>query len=236
MTNIFQKILRQIYPNHCPVCDRVLYDRLICPRCAKKLTYAVQPVCLSCGKPVENAAQEYCSDCSRKTHVFDQGRAVWVYQGPMRQILYRYKYSNRRDYTDFFAAEAARIYEPWIRRRRIEAVVPIPLSRKRRRTRGYNQAEVFAKQLSLLLGLPFYTKLLVRVRNTTPQKQLSVKERKNNLKNAFKIAGNVVKLKRVLLVDDIYTTGSTMDAAARVLKQAGAAEVYCLCISIGQGQ
>lgn len=234
--DIFPKILRQIYPDRCPVCDRVLYDTLICPGCVKKIKYVSQPVCFCCGKPLEDVHQEYCGDCTKRHHVFLQGKAVFCYQGAMRKIMYRYKYSNRRDYTEFFAAEAARLYGQWIKRCGIEQIIPIPLSKKRRRQRGYNQAELFAKRLSQLIRIPMNKKLLLRTRDTTPQKQLSVQERKNNLKNAFKIAQNVVKSERVLLVDDIYTTGSTIDAAAFTLKQEGIKEVYFLCISIGHGQ
>lgn len=233
---VFQNFLRQLYPDRCPVCDRVLFHTLICPECAKKLKYIKQPVCYTCGKPLADARREYCADCMKRKHEFCQGKAVFYYQGQMQGILYRYKYSNRRDYTEFLASEAARIYGGWARQCGIEAVMPIPLSKKKKRQRGYNQAELFARRFAQLAGLPFQAGQLARIRNTIPQKQLSVEERKNNLKNAFKIVKNVVNLKKVLLVDDIYTTGSTIDAAASALKQAGVQEIYFLCISIGQGQ
>lgn len=226
----------QLYPNRCPVCGKTLYDTLICGGCLGKLKYVKQPVCCACGKPLTDECMEYCMDCSSSGHEFRQGKAVFCYQGPVRDMLYRYKYSNRRDYTEFFAREAARLYAGWIKRCGIQAIIPVPLSKKKRRRRGYNQAELFARRLAGLLNLPCEAKLLVRARDTAPQKKLSRGERKNNLKNAFKITENIVKLDRVLLVDDIYTTGSTIDAAALVLKQAGVREIYFLCISIGQGQ
>ncbi len=231
-----RQLVRQLYPDRCPVCDRVLYDTLICPACLSRIRYVKQPACYSCGKPLTGAWQEYCGDCGGRHHEFRQGKAVFLYQGQMRQIIYRYKYSNRRDYTEFFATEAARLYGDWVKQQKITQIIPVPLSKQKRRLRGYNQAETFARRFAQLCGLPCRTGILLRIRNTTPQKQLSVRDRKNNLKNAFKIGGNVVKLDRVLLVDDIYTTGSTIDAAALVLKQAGVTEVYFLCISIGQGQ
>lgn len=154
----------------------------------------------------------------------------------MQKMLYRFKYSNRRDYADFFAAQAAQLYGSWLKQCSPDIVVPIPLAAKRRRKRGYNQAEVFAKRLAQECGLTYSSKILKRVHNTVPQKQLTAVQRKNNMKNAFKIVENIVKLDRVLLVDDIYTTGSTIDAAALALKQAGVKKVYYLCISIGQGQ
>lgn len=231
-----RKALRLLYPDRCPVCDRMLRDTWICPACAKKIQYITQPFCYSCGKQLDRQEQEYCLDCSRKKHAYRQGRAVFRYQGPVRGMLYRYKYSNRRDYTEFFAREAVRLYGDWVRRLGIDLVVPVPLSKKRSRVRGYNQADLFGKRFAELCGLDYDAQKLIRIRNTAPQKQLSVQERKNNLKNAFKINGNVVNLKRILLIDDIYTTGSTIDAAALVLKQSGIEDVFYLCISIGQGQ
>lgn len=233
---ILYNMLLLLYPNRCPVCDRVLTDSLICPQCARRLKYISQPVCYSCGKPLNDAVAEYCLDCTKNRHEYRQGRAVFSYQGPVRGILYRYKYSNRRDYTEFFASEAAGLYGNWVKTLGISMVIPIPLSAERKRQRGYNQADLFARRFAGLCGLPYHSKILIRTRDTVPQKELSARERKNNLKNAFKITENVVNLNRILLIDDIYTTGSTIDAAARVLKQSGVKEIYYLCISIGQGQ
>ncbi len=236
MKTLPEKAVRQIYPNRCPVCNRVPErGRLICPSCARKLAYVRQPCCCKCGRPLADMRQEYCGDCRSAQHEFAQGRAVWIYQGHMRRILYRYKYGNRRDYAEFFAAEAYRVYGGFIRTAGIEAVIPVPLHKKRQKKRGYNQAELFAGRLCALCGVPLENRLLYRVKNTAPLKKLSAKERKNNLKKAFKVGKNIVKLKRVLLVDDIYTTGSTLNAAAAVLKEAGVGEVYVLCISIGSG-
>ena len=236
LNQLFRKALRLLYPDRCPVCNRVLYDTRICPGCARKIKYVVQPYCFTCGKPLTDNRQEYCTDCRKKRHEYLQGKAVFCYQGAMPKILYRYKYGNRRDYTEFFAVEAVKLYGDWVKQCKIQEIIPIPLARKKKRLRGYNQAEVFARRLSELLVIPLNARILIRTRDTVPQKQLSARERKNNLKNAFKIDQNVVKSKRVLLVDDIYTTGSTIDAAALALKQAGVREVYFLCISIGQGQ
>ncbi len=236
MRALWLALLRQLYPNRCPVCDRVLFDAWICPSCDAKLKYVSQPVCFQCGKPLESSIQEYCSDCQKGRHHFIQGRAVFCYQGAVRGMLYRYKYAGRRDYSEFFAVQAAKRYADWARQRGIEMVLPIPLSKKRKRRRGYNQAEMFAKKFSELAGLPFDAKLLVRTRDTLPQKRLSARERKNNLKNAFKMSQSVVNLNKVLLIDDIYTTGSTIDAAVLACMQAGVREIYYLCISIGQGQ
>lgn len=103
------------------------------------------------------------------------------------------------------------------------------------RQRGFNQAELIAREINRQTGIPVYRKLLVRVRDTRAQKELNDEERKINLKKAFKTTSNKVQLNHILLIDDIYTTGSTMQEAAGELRRSGAEEIYCLSISIGRG-
>lgn len=248
-------LLHLLYPKRCPICDGLVSpsagaefvwgkEKLrisaslyypVCDSCRKKIIYVQEPACKQCGKPLEEVRQEFCGDCARKKHEFLQGKALWVYKGPVKESVYRLKYGNRREYAISYAQEMARQHGRWLRRCQIEAIIPIPLHRKRMRQRGYNQAELIAVELGRLLGIPVWTDILVRNVNTRPQKELNDKERKNNLKKAFKIASKGVQLKCVLLVDDIYTTGSTMDGAAQVLKSAGVSKVYAISASIGRG-
>ena len=116
-----------------------------------------------------------------------------------------------------------------------EGIVPIPLHKSRRRIRGYNQAELLAGALGKRVGIPVYPRMLIRVRNTKPQKTLNPEERQNNLKRAFNMGQNDVKLKVIIIIDDIYTTGTTIDEAARVLKEAGAEKVYFITLACGTG-
>lgn len=225
-----------VFPPRCPVCDEVIHvGKDTCDDCRKKVVCIGEPVCKKCGKPLENQRREYCSDCARKQHYFSQGKAVFVYQGEIRQSMYRFKYSNKREYASYYAKEAARIYGGWIRRKQIEAIVPVPMYRWKEKGRGYNQATVFAAALGERMRLPVEKRMVKRIRNTTPQKELNDVERKANLKKAFQLVPDIVKYKKILIVDDIYTTGSTIDAVAEVLLQAGVDEIYFLCISIGEG-
>ena len=153
----------------------------------------------------------------------------------MKLSMYRFKYSNKREYADYYAEVAALQYGTWIRRRGIEVIIPVPMFSGKKRNRGYNQAEVFAKALGRELMLPVDKHLVRRIKNTAPQKALNDRQRKDNLKKAFQVEVNIVKYRRILLVDDIYTTGATMDAIAEVLKEAGVTEVYALSICIGEG-
>ena len=241
---IIQFLIKLLFPGSCPICGEVQEQLLtddgvahICPTCEKKLIRVTTPFCLQCGKPLEadRVCREYCADCARHAHVFIQGRAVFVYQGAIIGSMHRLKYGNRRDYAAVFAREAYKTHGSWIRRVAPDALIPVPLHPKRRRERGYNQAELIAEELARLTGIPVEKKLLLRTVHTQPQRRLSAKERKNNLKNAFQMSKKIVQLEKVLLIDDIYTTGSTVDAAAEVLMSAGVKKVYVLCICIGGG-
>ncbi len=226
-----------MYPRRCILCDGVLDtpDSGVCTLCESKLKYCKEPACKKCGKPLNNERQEYCTDCRKKKHSYDQGKSVWIYKGDMKNSIYRFKYGNRREYARFYAEESVRIYGGWIKSRGVEVIIPIPVHPKRKRKRGYNQAELYAKELGKLLELPVDGESLVRVVNTTPQKELDDKERRNNLKKAFKIKKDSVKYKKALVVDDVYTTGSTIDAAAELLRDAGADKIYFLSVTIGEG-
>lgn len=234
-----KEVLHLLFPKRCPICDSVFYFKKgkygICPVCRDKLTVVQEPVCKICGKPVEGERREMCGDCQKRRHAFVQGKALWIYKGAVKKSIHRLKYSNRREYAIAYGQEMESRYGDWIRRHSFEAIIPIPLHKKRKRQRGYNQAELIGREISRLTGIPLRKDILMRCVSTVPQKDLNDEERKKNLKNAFIIAKNNVGLEKVLLVDDIYTTGSTMDSAAEALKGAGISEVYCISTGIGRG-
>lgn len=228
------RVLRLLYPNSCPFCGRVIRER-ICPACREKLVYIEEPRCMCCSKPLRLEEAEYCHDCGDRPHVYERGFALWVHSGNVQKAIYQFKYHNRRIYSRFFGEELLSRYGEAVRRWDITVIIPIPLSKKRRRVRGFNQAELLAKELSRGLNIPADTKSLIRIKDTKPQKQMDLRGRNINLRNAFAWKGRRRIRGNVLLVDDIYTTGNTLDHAARVLKNAGAGKVYFLTISIGQG-
>ena len=208
--------------------------------CERKLYPVGSNVCFRCGKPLASEAQEYCFDCKkklagRKPLYCRQGRSVYVYKGVVRKSIYRFKYSNRREYARFFAEEAARYYTDWSEQIGVEAIVPVPMYDRKKRRRGYNQAEMIARELACIWGVPLEKNAVKRIRNTKPQKLLSDEERKNNLKKAFQAAEFIVKYKKILLVDDIYTTGSTVEAVACELMRCGVEQVFFLTLCTGEG-
>lgn len=123
-----------------------------------------------------------------------------------------------------------------IKQWKAEALVPIPIHPSRKRQRGYNQAELLAKVISARTGVPMRCDIVARRKKTTPQKGLDDVERQNNLKRAFKILKNDVKLSTIVIIDDIYTTGSTVDAMTATLQTAGVKNIYYAALAIGRGQ
>lgn len=228
-------ILQALYPRRGPVCDDIVgrAGEKICLGCMDRLKLITPPWCMRCGRKTEEG-EEYCRDCRERGHLFDRGRALYEYDSAAESI-YRFKYGGRREYAEFYGEQIAEYLGEFIRNTEPEAIVPIPLHRRRRAGRGYNQAELLARAAGRRMGIPVYSRLLVRVRDTAPQKKLNREERQNNLKKAFNIPQNDVKLKRILVFDDIYTTGTTLDEAARALKAAGAEQVCFITLACGAG-
>ena len=189
---------------------------------------------MKCGKELDNEEAEYCGDCMRHRHLFDRGRAVFAYKS-MSDSIYRFKYKGRREYAVYYAECIAERLGEWIVQRRPDALIPVPVHASKRHMRGYNQAEVLAKELGSILHIPVETDLIKRVRKTSPMKDLSVSERQNNLKRAFKICRDDVKLSTIIIIDDIYTTGSTLDAMSYELRRVGATHIYFVTLAIGKG-
>lgn len=188
---------------------------------------------MKCGKPLEDGRKEYCMDCVRKKHSFDAGRSLFSYQGGIRRSLYRLKYGNKQEYAEVYGKEMAARLGRWIRQMNITLIVPVPLHRSRKRERGYNQAALLARELGSCTGIAVEEKLLMRVRKTDPLKSMTGRERRKNLQGAFRVQKKIAPGTHILLVDDIYTTGSTVDAAAVCLKKAGRCRVFVATVAIG---
>ncbi|MDO5425658.1 MAG: ComF family protein [Eubacteriales bacterium] len=226
-----------LFPAKCPLCGDILEKRrLICEACKKEVHFIGEPRCKKCGKPLRRAETESCRDCEKSKHWYTRGICAVSYEGAMRNAVGRFKYQNKRCYAEFFTEIMWKAAEKHLRIWKPDVVIPIPLHPKRRKKRGFNQAYLLAKPIGERLGVPVLEHGLLRTVPTSPQKNLDRKKRQINLKRAFKIGADDVKLKRVLLVDDIYTTGSTIDAAAMVLRRAGAKEVFFLALGTGEGE
>lgn len=175
-------------------------------------------------------------DCARHPKAFERGMALLNYEEASRRSMAAIKYKNKREYLDFYADCMVSEYGERIRRIAPDALVPVPIHKKRMRERGFNQAEVLAEKMSVKLEIPVCADRLIRRKNTDPQKELSAAERLENLKDAFAVLGSLSHLEKVLLIDDIYTTGATAQACTLALKKAGVRQVFLLTICIGSGE
>lgn len=227
-----------IFPRRCPVCDEIVLPkgRLICQGCLEQLELVAEPVCKKCGKEITTAEAEYCYDCARTPHSFEHGWALANYTPLMKASIARFKYHNRREYAVWYGEALLRRYGRQILRCHPQLWIPVPVHPQKRRKRGFNQAEVLAGALSRCTGIPVRTGALVRKKVTAPQKELTPKERLKNLEQAFLADPDKLKgIRSVILVDDIYTTGSTIEACTRALKKTGVERVYFVSICIGKG-
>ena len=228
------------------MCDAVLPvgSSFFCRDCQKELRIIREPVCMRCGRPLTDPSAdaddlpvpEYCRDCRLRAHRTREGTAPFVYAGDIQASILRMKYGGRAEYAAFYAAAIFRTGARRIRRWDPEVIIPVPVHRRRELDRGYNQAEELAAALSERTGIP-YAQPVRRIRRTKPQKGLTPAERQRNVRGAFRVTGETVPWKRILLVDDIYTTGSTLDELASVLIAAGGKEIWfaCACVSPGAG-
>ncbi len=224
-----------IFPPRCAVCDAVIPpgQKGICSTCRVKLSYISEPRCLKCGKEIEDEAEEYCDDCSKTKRSYEQGFPLFNYVPPLSDAITRLKYHGRQEYAAVYGREMAAEYGKIFKRLGVECFVPVPLHSKRLKKRGYNQAALIAAAISKETGIPVNEKLLVRSKNTAPQKELNDTDREKNLLSAFATTDTIIP-GVAMLVDDIYTTGATIEGCTKVLLAAGVNKVYYTSVAIGR--
>lgn len=221
-------ILDILFPKKCVGCKK--FGEYVCPTCFSKLSLALFPKCLVCSKPsFDSMTHPRCIGI----YVIDGYFAALSYKGIVKRLLYQFKYSPFL--ADLQTVLGDLLYEQLIQDELFHTIlqqqpilVPIPLSKAKLRKRGYNHAEILAKNLGKRLGLPVQN-MLERVKETKPQYGLKREERVRNIRGAFgMVHGSSFKVdsKIALLVDDIVTTGSTLREAANVLKRHGFGKVY----------
>ncbi|NLW16556.1 MAG: ComF family protein [Firmicutes bacterium] len=219
-------------PPRCFFCQRPLSGQSqIWLACLQSISHAEGPLCRRCGRPLP--AQAPCTQCMGKNWAFSQARSVGPYAGQLRLAVHRLKFHNRKDSSRLLARLMFQSIEAswWSE---VHALVPVPLHSERMRQRGYNQAQLLAYELSILSGRPML-QLLERILPTPAQTGLSQRQRRLNMRGAFRVVAErqqELQGKCLLLVDDVLTTGSTLDACARALRQAGCREVRAVTVAI----
>ena len=227
-----KSVLRHIfYPEAytCSFCKRETFSgRAICDDCKKTLPYNDKYICDRCGRKTVSAVA-YCDSCAGKDLHYDLARSVFTYESPVSTAIMNLKYNNFRYLARDFAKEMARVYLKSFYP--CDVVACIPNSKEKMKERGYNQSELIARALAEELSLPFSVSAIVKTRDTESQVGLTQKERLINLSGSFSVKNkSEIKDKTVLLIDDVLTTGTTVELVSEKLKSAGAKGVFVLTV------
>lgn len=228
-----------LLPAPCRICGQTLTgaSRIpICEACLDGFGRIGAPLCAGCGRPFEpaaaHAARPLCRLCRANVYAFERARSFATYNETLSQAILLMKYDQVTRLGGWFAARLAEIVQREASEWRADAIVPVPLHPARLRERGYNQAEVIARPLARLLNLPCESRLLIRTKPRPSRLLLSRRERWTSVRGAYAMRpGREVDNRRILLVDDVMTTGATLDACSRALKRAGASAVLGLTVA-----
>ncbi|MBC7319053.1 ComF family protein [bacterium] len=214
-----------LFPSRCLVCRRISKD-VICNECLSKVSLIKSPICEICGSPIENDG--ICYKCKVSPPYFSKARSYALYEGVMRTAIIRFKFEKRKSLGLFLGEMLGKFASrlAW----NVDFIVPIPLSKERLKSRGFNQSEILALEVSKILRVPISLSL-IRIKETKPSINLNVEERLNNINRAFLLSDNSLKGKRVLLVDDVYTTGATINEAGKTLLERDIKEVRAITLA-----
>jgi len=225
-----------LFPPRCCACSRFCRERF-CPRHAPTAIAPAPPFCAVCAEPFDPLAfhDPLCFACRTTPHNFDLARSAWIYDGAPRVAIHRFKYGGKSALAARLAPALENVLrcDEAFRRHGFDCLVAVPLHRRRQRKRGFNQSELLARALARRLEIPTLS-LLERTRATRPQVGLDFKARGANVSGAFALHPNPareVSGLRVLLIDDVFTTGATLRECTAVLKRAGAQTVCALTLA-----
>ena len=208
-----------LYPRECVLCGRVLPDRdILCSRCADALPALPAHGCRVCGEPLEDPSLDLCLACGTRERGFETLHALGPYKGGWDRLVHAFKFDREPAVGRWLGERMARAVAASEDIDGLDAVTYVPMTWHERRARTFNQAEILAQTVSRRLGLPL-CKLLIKTRRTRPQSRLSAPSRRTNVRDAFR--ARRLRGGRILLVDDVCTTGATVEACAVALKRAG---------------
>lgn len=235
--NVMTEVRRTLFPRRppCPGCQqpRARPPAALCAQCRDRIAPVIAPVCERCGRPLRGKGGTVCLACVESVRYFTVARAAAVYADAMRAYVRRFKYGGERELGQALGIllTAYVVQDPvlWP----VDVVVPLPLHQHRLEQRGFNQAEVLARQLASGIGRRLCNDSLRRSKPTAKQSQMPGRARRDNVRGAFVVTQPTsVAGKRVLLVDDVLTSGATADEAAHTLLRAGAAKVNVACVAV----
>lgn len=225
-------------PRRCPGCEQMSPrgpGRAWCEDCLEGLPHIVSPLCPVCGRPYPKSPtseDHLCGECAVSTFAFQSARSAVVHTGMVRDFIHRFKFGGQLEFAAPLAALAALAVRSGPSASSVDVVLPVPLHVKRLRERGFNQAGILARFVAKDLGVPVRMDVLLRTGWSRPQTRLSRAERLENVRHAFEVREpGAVEGRSILLVDDVFTTGTTLGECADVLRSAGAREVHAVTVT-----
>ncbi|MBQ9035615.1 MAG: ComF family protein [Alphaproteobacteria bacterium] len=239
MKRLLQNIVNLFLPPRCLLCGKILSEHNgLCSQCFQKIQFVSEPHCVRCGHPFLNesevfeAEHQLCGNCLReKRPLFKLRRFAFVYDDFSKNLILGFKFMDKTLFAETLANMLRRAGAD-ILAQKPDLLIPVPIHRRRLLERRYNQSALLVKYLSAQTGVKTEYSALMRVRHTIPQVQLSGSARRHNLQHAFAVTNvNAIKNRKIILVDDVETTGSTLKECAKVLKKAGAKEIYALTLA-----
>ena len=228
LTSLGEAALTLLFPPRCEVCG-TLQEPVVCARCLQQFAAITEPYCRQCGLPLDPLAKTsgHCAACNDEPPLFDAARSAGLYDGALRRAIHVFKYELVRALaTPLAEFLATRVTLPFP----VDCLCPVPLHPARERMRGFNQSLLLAEQLGLRWQVPVESQLLTRTLNTLPQMSLPHDQRRLNIRDAFMSAGPV-RGRSICLVDDVFTTGSTLRECTRVLRRADAGRILVVTLA-----
>lgn len=223
-------MLDLLFPPVCSSCGiRVGRANPLCHDCLGQLRYLTPPWCSRCGAP--QSQEGICFHCVQHPPSLGTARSVFAYKEPLRGLIHQWKFNDHPELFYFFARQMFLFSQLYFSTESWDTITAVPLHPSKERERDYNQSRLLAEALGKSLDISFSTKILRRIRDTQPQSELSQMSRRKNVKSAFCAAPDLASGKKILLIDDLFTTGATLSQCAFSLKEAGARRVDGLTLA-----
>jgi len=232
-----KSVIDFIFPPICSICGKPFSSEkevVMCTHCLSQIKYIGNPLCSKCGKPFysEMLADHLCGDCLTGERYFNRARAMGYYDGILRKAIHLLKYKLKNNLAFSLGNLMADRMQSFLNGATYHLIIPVPLHTKRLRERGFNQALLLARLIGKKYKIPLNGCTLIRKRQTKPQVGLSEQDRKDNVKGSFLLLkGDKVLERDILLVDDVYTSGNTVEECSKVLIKAGAHKVDVLTLA-----
>ncbi len=228
--NFIRSIIDFIFPATCFSCGEKLskYENVVCAKCENLLQF-LEDVCHKCGSPKKS---KDCEVCKSNSFYFDKARSLYIFDEKLQKLIHEFKYNEVVSIGKYFGGKTGEFLKHFLPFENIDIIAPIPLHTVKKRSRGFNQSEILTKEISKIMNWKHIPKLILRKQFTQTQTKLNRAERQKNVADAFKINKKFeIKGKNILIVDDVFTTGSTANSICRLLKKNKAGKIYVLTIA-----